>query len=58
MVDITSLLLLASFLGMKISIMYVVLGLIIAIAGGMLISSLNMEDKIRTYNEKTKDLYG
>lgn len=58
MVDIASLLLLASFFGMKISILYVVLGLIIAIAGGMLISSLNMGAEIRTYNEKTKDLYG
>lgn len=57
MVDIASLLLLASFFGMKISILYVILGLIIAIAGGTIISKLNMESEIRTYNEKTRDLY-
>ena len=42
---------------MNISILYVVLGLIIAIAGGTIISKLNMESEIRTYNEKTRDLY-
>ncbi|WP_343349016.1 permease [Terrisporobacter petrolearius] len=57
MVDIASLLLLASFFGMKISIVYVVLGLLIAIVGGTIISKLNMENEIRTYNEKTRDLY-
>ncbi|WP_434798353.1 permease [Terrisporobacter vanillatitrophus] len=57
MVDIASLLLLASFFGMKVSVLYVVLGLIIAIAGGTIISSLKMEDEIRTYTEKTRDLY-
>ncbi len=57
MVDVASLLLLASFFGMKVSIVYVVLGLVIAIVGGTIISKLNMEDEIRTYNEKTRDLY-
>lgn len=57
MVDIASLLLLSSFFGMKVSIVYVVLGLIIAIVGGTIISKLNMEDEIRTYTEKTKELY-
>lgn len=57
MVDLASLLLLAGFFGMNISILYVVLGLIIAIAGGTIISKLNMESEIRTYNEKTRDLY-
>lgn len=57
MVDIASLLLLASFFGMKVSVLYVVLGLIIAIGGGTIISSLKMEDEIRTYTEKTRDLY-
>ena len=57
MVDIASLLLLASFFGMKISIVYVVLGLLIAIVGGTLISKLNMEDQVRNYNEETRDLY-
>lgn len=57
MVDIASLLLLASFFGMKISVVYVVLGLLIAIVGGTLISKLNMEDQVRNYNEETRDLY-
>ena len=57
MVDIASLLLLSSFFGMKVSIVYVVLGLIIAIVGGTIISKLNMENEIRTYTEKTRELY-
>lgn len=58
MVDIASLLLLTSFFGIKVSVVYVVLGLIIAIIGGTIISKLNLEDQIQTYNEKTRDLYG
>ena len=58
MVDLASLLLLASFFGMKISILYVIVGLIIAVIGGTLISKLNLESQIKTYNEKTRDLYG
>ena len=57
MVDIASLLLLSSFFGMKVSIVYVVLGLIIAIVGGTIISKLNMEEEIRSYTEKTRELY-
>lgn len=57
MVDIASLLLLSSFFGMKISVLYVVLGLIIAIVGGTIISKLKLEDEIQTYTEKTRDLY-
>ncbi|HGM1460810.1 TPA: permease [Clostridioides difficile] len=57
MVDIASLLLLAGFFGMNISILYVVLGLIIAIVGGTIISKLNLENEIQTYTEHTKDLY-
>lgn len=57
MVDLASLLLLAGFFGMNISILYVVLGLIVAIIGGTIISKLNLENEIRTYTEKTRDLY-
>lgn len=57
MVDLASLLLLASFFGMKVAVVYVVLGLIIAIVGGTIISKLKMEDEIRTYTEKTRELY-
>ena len=42
---------------MKVSIVYVVLGLIIAIVGGTIISKLNMEEEIRSYTEKTRELY-
>ena len=55
MVDLASLLLLSSFFGMKISILYVVLGLIIAIVGGTIISKLNMESEIKVY--KSKKIY-
>lgn len=57
MVNIASLLLLSSFFGMKVSIVYVVLELIIAIVGGTIISKLNMEEEIRSYTEKTRELY-
>lgn len=57
MVDLASLLLLSSFFGMKISILYVVLGLIIAIVGGTIISKLNMDSEIKVYTEETRELY-
>ncbi|MEG1312608.1 MAG: permease [Romboutsia sp.] len=57
MVDMASLLLLAGFFGMNVSITYVVLGLVIAIVGGTIISKLNLDDQIQTYNENTRDLY-
>ena len=57
MVDLASLLLLSSFFGMKISILYVVLWLIIAILGGTIISKLNMESEIKVYTEETSELY-
>lgn len=57
MVDLASLLLLAGFFGMNVSILYVVLGLIVAIVGGTIISKLNLDDQIQTYTENTRDLY-
>ena len=57
MVDLASLLLLASFFGMNISVLYVVLGLIIAVVGGTIISKLNLENEIQTYTEHTRELY-
>ncbi|MGX4599044.1 permease [Faecalimicrobium sp. JNUCC 81] len=57
MVDLASLLLLTGFFGMNVSILYVVLGLIIAIVGGTIISKLKLEDEIQTYTENTRDLY-
>lgn len=57
MVDLASLLLLAGFFGMNISILYVVLGLVIAIVGGTIISKLNLENEIQTYKGQTRELY-
>ncbi len=46
MVDFASLILLTSIFGWKIAIAYVVLGLIIAVAGGTIIEHLHMEDQV------------
>ena len=43
MVDLGSLVLLMSIFGAKVAILYVVLGLVIAVAGGTLIDNLHME---------------
>lgn len=42
---------------MNVSILYVILGLIIAIVGGIIISKLNLENQIQTYTENTRELY-
>ena len=49
MVDLGSLVLLMSIFGVKIAIVYVVLGLIIAVIGGTLIEKLHMEDQIADF---------
>lgn len=49
MVDLGSLVLLASIFGMKIAIVYVVLGLIIAVLGGTLIQKLRMESYVESF---------
>ena len=49
MVDLGSLVLLASIFGMKIALVYVLLGLVIAIAGGTLIQKLKMERYIESF---------
>lgn len=46
MVDLGSLILLMSIFGWKIAVLYVLLGLVIAVAGGTLIEKLHMEDQI------------
>ena len=47
MVDLGSLVLLMSIFGAKVAILYVVLGLVIAVAGGTLIEKLHMENAIK-----------
>ncbi len=58
MVDLGSLVLLMSIFGWKVAVVYVVLGLVIAVAGGTLIEKLRMEDQIEAYirNGRTIDL--
>jgi uncharacterized protein len=49
LVDIASLLLLASFFGAKIAIAYVVVGLILAVIGGTVIDRLGLEGEVQGY---------
>ena len=49
MVDLGSLVLLASIFGMKIALVYVILGLIIAVLGGTLIQKLHMERYVESF---------
>lgn len=58
MVDLGSLVLLMSIFGAKVAIGYVVLGLVIAVAGGTLIEKLHLENQVEEFirNAKTIDL--
>lgn len=49
MVDLGSLVLLMSVFGTKVAVIYVVLGLLIAIAGGTLIEKLHMEQQVEEF---------
>lgn len=49
MVDIGSLVLLMSIFGWKVAVLYVVLGLVIAVVGGTLIEKLHLEDQVEEY---------
>ena len=49
MVDLGSLILLMSIFGWKVAIVYVVLGLVIAVAGGTLIEKLRLEDQVQEF---------
>lgn len=49
MVDLGSLVLLMSIFGTKVAIAYVLLGLIVAVAGGMLIEKLHMEEQVEAF---------
>jgi uncharacterized membrane protein YraQ (UPF0718 family) len=58
MVDLGSLVLLTSIFGVKIAVFYVILGLVIATAGGTLIEKLHMEEYVEDFirNAGTVDL--
>ena len=49
MVDLGSLVLLMSIFGAKVAVAYVVLGLIVAVAGGTLIERLHMEEQVEAF---------
>lgn len=58
MVDLASLLILMSFFGAKIAIAYVVVGLILAVAGGTLIDKLRLEDQVQGYVRQIENKEG
>lgn len=49
MVDLGSLVLLMSIFGAKVAVFYVILGLVIAVAGGTLIEKLGVEDQVADF---------
>ena len=49
MVDLGSLVLLMSIFGWKVAVLYVLLGLVIAVVGGTLIEKLNLESQVEEY---------
>lgn len=49
MVDLGSLVLLMSIFGWKVAVLYVVLGLVIAVAGGTLIEKLHLDNQVEEY---------
>ena len=49
MVDLGSLVLLMSIFGWKVAVLYVILGLIIAVIGGTLIEKLRLDDQVEEY---------
>lgn len=56
MVDLGSLVLLMSIFGWKVAIVYVVLGLVIAVMGGTMIEKLHLENQVEEYIRKGKTL--
>jgi uncharacterized membrane protein YraQ (UPF0718 family) len=55
LVDLASFLILMSFFGFKIALAYVIVGLILAVAGGTLIDKLKMEKYVLEYVRETKN---
>lgn len=54
MVDLGSLVLLMSIFGWKVAVVYVILGLVIAVAGGTLIEKLHLENQVEEYIRTTQ----
>ena len=56
MVDLGSLVLLMSIFGWKVAVIYVVLGLVIAVAGGTLIEKLRLEAQVEEYIRRGRSM--
>lgn len=56
MVDLGSLILLMSIFGWKVAVVYVVLGLIIAVVGGTVIEKLHLENQVEEYIRNSRAL--
>ncbi len=56
MVDLGSLMLLTSIFGWKIAVVYVILGLVIAVLGGTLIEKLHLENYVEDFIRKGKSV--
>ena len=56
MVDLGSLVLLMSVFGVKVAFCYVVLGLVIAVVGGMLIEKLHLENQVEEFIRNAKHI--
>ena len=56
MVDLGSLVLLMSIFGWKVAVIYVIAGLVIAVAGGTLIEKLHLEDQVEEFIRNGKSI--
>lgn len=56
MVDLGSLVLLMSIFGWKVAVLYVVLGLVIAVVGGTVIEKLHLENEVQEFIRRTNSI--
>lgn len=56
MVDLGSLILLMSIFGWKVAVVYVIVGLVIAVVGGTLIEKLHLEDQVEEFIRNGKSI--
>lgn len=57
MVDVASMLMLMSFFGSEFAVIYVVVGLLLAIDGGLLLNVMKMEKYIKRYDNPIREFY-
>lgn len=57
MVDVASMLMLMSFFGSEFAIIYVVVGLLLAIGGGLLLNAMGVEKYIKRYDNPIREFY-